>query len=164
MAFAAQFIEQLKTPSRGPLLAAHPGSGGRHKIWPAPRFAALMEMAAAEKGARWLLIRGPADAKPCAEVQENLPRVKPIIVEGLSLVHLASVLSACAGYVGNDSGITHIAAAVGTPTVAVFGPTDPAVWGPLGENACVVSASPPSWPSAEQVWRSLSRLVSAGQS
>ena len=42
-------------------------------------------------------------------------------------------------YIGNDSGITHLAAAVGTPVVAIFGPTDPAVWAPRGERVAVVS-------------------------
>ena len=51
---------------------------------------------------------------------------------------LAGVLAMSAGYVGNDSGVTHLAAAVGSNVVAIFGPTDPAVWGPRGEKVRVL--------------------------
>jgi len=158
--FGRQFLAPLRTQGPAPVLAAHPGSGGKHKCWPAPCFAALMEKAAAERQARWLLLCGPADANACAEVRQNLPRVRPVMVEGLSLLQLASVLSACDGYLGNDSGVTHLAAAVGAPTLAIFGPTDPAVWGPVGENVKTIASSP--WPTVEQVWPSLAEIVRLG--
>ncbi len=50
------------------------------------------------------------------------------------------MLSACAAYLGNDSGISHLAAALGIPALALFGPTDAAVWGPRGEHAAVLCA------------------------
>jgi ADP-heptose:LPS heptosyltransferase len=53
-------------------------------------------------------------------------------------------------YIGNDSGITHLAAAVGTPVVAVFGPTDPGVWSPRGERVRVVSCAG-GWPGVDEV-------------
>ena len=61
-------------------------------------------------------------------------------MESRDLVERAALLAGCAGYVGNDSGITHLAAAVGIPVVALFGPTDPAVWAPSGRNVTVVRA------------------------
>jgi len=157
--FGRQFLAPLMAQGPAPVLAAHPGSGGKRKCWPAACFAALMEKAA-ERRARWLLVCGPADAKACEEVRENLPRVKPVMVEGLSLLHLAAVLSACDGYVGNDSGVTHLAAAVGAPTLSIFGPTDPAVWGPVGENVKTIASS--LWPTVEQVWPSLAEIVRLG--
>ena len=57
-----------------------------------------------------------------------------------NLYHLACWLACARVYIGNDSGITHLAAAVGTPVVAIFGPTDAAVWAPRGERVSVVSA------------------------
>ena len=56
-----------------------------------------------------------------------------------NLYELAKWLASARLYIGNDSGITHLAAAVGTPVVAIFGPTDPAVWAPRGERVAVVS-------------------------
>jgi ADP-heptose:LPS heptosyltransferase len=62
------------------------------------------------------------------------------ILARTGLVELAGVLSACVGYVGNDSGITQLAAALGVPAVCLYGPTDPATWAPRGPNARVICA------------------------
>jgi len=56
----------------------------------------------------------------------------------LSLIDVADELRRCRLFIGNDSGITHIAAYWGAPTIALFGPTDPAVWGPLGRRVKVL--------------------------
>jgi heptosyltransferase-3 len=100
----------------------HPGSGGRAKIW--PRFA---ELARALPAAAILL-------GPC----ENPLNTGNAVLENLSLADVAEQLRNCRVFIGNDSGITHIAAYWGTPTVALFGPTDPAVWGPLGRRVRVL--------------------------
>ena len=120
-----------------PLIAVHPGSGGPGKCWPAERFVALIE-ALAGSGYEPVVTFGPAD-----DVVRNriVPRIKSHnvrIAENLSLVDLAVLLSRCQGMVGNDSGITHLAAAAGTPVIALFGPTDPAVWGPRGKRVFIL--------------------------
>ena len=58
-----------------------------------------------------------------------------------NLYELARWLASARVYIGNDSGITHLAAAVGTPVVAIFGPTDPAVWAPRGERVSVLTGA-----------------------
>ena len=120
-----------------PLIAVHPGSGGPGKCWPAERFVALIE-ALAGSGYEPVVTFGPAD-----DLVRNriVPRIKSHnvrIAENLSLVDLAVLLSRCQGMVGNDSGITHLAAATGTPVVALFGPTDPAVWGPRRKRVSIL--------------------------
>ena len=60
------------------------------------------------------------------------------VVANPGLEELAGLLALARGYVGNDSGVSHLAAALGTPTVAVFGPTDPVAWGPRGESVAVL--------------------------
>lgn len=100
----------------------HPGSGGAAKVW--PRFA---ELARALPGATILL-------GPC---ERSLGTENPVL-ENLSLDAVADHLRNCRVFVGNDSGITHIAAYWGTPTVALFGPTDPGIWGPLGRRVKVL--------------------------
>jgi ADP-heptose:LPS heptosyltransferase len=60
-----------------------------------------------------------------------------------NLYELGAWLATAAVYVGNDSGISHLAAAVGTPVVTLFGPTDPAIWAPRGERVTVVSMDSP---------------------
>ena len=63
-----------------------------------------------------------------------------IELSGCTLVELATVLSACRAFIGNDSGVTHIAAAVGLPTIALFGPSDADRWGPRGPHVSVIKA------------------------
>jgi ADP-heptose:LPS heptosyltransferase len=62
----------------------------------------------------------------------------PPVARGLSAGALASLLRRCSAYLGNDSGVTHLAALVGVPTVALFGPSDPALWSPLGSRVTVL--------------------------
>jgi heptosyltransferase III len=116
-------------------LAVHPGSGSAAKNWPAERFAALVEAMAS--GERWLLVEGPADDAGAAPL-----RVLPgaVVARGRPLRELGAVLGRAGLYVGNDSGVTHLAAAWGAPTLALFGPTDPAVWGPVGERAASLAS------------------------
>jgi len=111
-------------------LAVHPGSGGAAKNWPAPRLAALV--AAIAPGEAWLLVEGPADEASAAPLR-TLPGA--VVARGQPLRVLGAVLGRAGLYVGNDSGVTHLAAAWGAPTLALFGPTDPAIWGPVGERA-----------------------------
>jgi ADP-heptose:LPS heptosyltransferase len=120
-------------------VAVHPGSGGRRKIWPAHQVAALCELLIQDNW-RPLLIEGPADAAAVAAVLARLGQPVPV-ARDLSLAALAAVLARCAGYVGNDSGVTHLAALCGLPTVAIFGPTRPQVWRPLGPRVTVVEAA-----------------------
>jgi ADP-heptose:LPS heptosyltransferase len=101
----------------------HPGSGSTSKLWPY-----FGELAKSLPEAKVLL--GPGD-RPL-----NAPN--PCLMD-LPLTEVAEELRQCRFFVGNDSGITHIAAYWGAPTVALFGPTDPKVWGPLGRRVKVVS-------------------------
>lgn len=122
-------------------VALHPGSGGAEKRWPAEAFAALAEALAA-RGMRPLLIEGPQDAEVVRAVLDCLPASDtPVrVVRNLAPGALAALLRRCAGYAGNDSGVSHLAALLGMPTVALFGPTDPALWAPLGPRVAVVRA------------------------
>lgn len=137
---------------RGAFVAVHPGSGGRAKRWPAERFAELCR--ALPCRAVWLL--GPAEAEDVEAIE--LGRSVGVVARELPLATLAGLLATCNAYVGNDSGVTHLAAAVGAPTVAVFGPTDPAVWAPRGRQVEVVGG--PQWPSAAQVAATLRPFLS----
>jgi ADP-heptose:LPS heptosyltransferase len=80
-------------------------------------------------------------------------KIGAVTAHNLQLRLLAAVLSKCGAYVGNDSGVTHLAAATGIPTLAIFGPTDPAVWAPLGRNVKVVSSIAECSPCARERMR-----------
>lgn len=131
-------LRRLRAELAGRLpIAIHPGSGGARKIWPPSHFATLIREL--KKDFAPLLVAGPQEEKIVAQVI-GAADATPIVHE-LSLAGLAAFLSACALYVGNDSGATHLAGMLGVPTIALFGPTDPALWAPLGQHA-VVSQSP----------------------
>lgn len=126
--------ERLRSAGIGPgepFVAIHPGSGGAWKCWPAERFAEVVDRLA-EAGRKAVLVEGPADGNAVSEVVSATQTARPPVVSGLEVGELTALLSLAAAYLGNDSGVTHLAAAAGTPVVAVFGPTDPAVWGPRG--------------------------------
>lgn len=111
-------------------VAIHPGSGSPKKNWPADRFLHLARMAADRLGVAPFFILGEADAA-VAEALGARAGGFPVLT-GVSLVRLAAILSVCRAFAGNDSGITHLAAAVGLPVVALFGPSDASRWAPRG--------------------------------
>jgi ADP-heptose:LPS heptosyltransferase len=126
---ARSWLERL-----GPgFLALHPGSGSAPKNWPAERFLALAKRLVGERP--WLLVEGPGDAGQAAPLRAD-PRA--VTASGLSVRVLGALLAQAGLYVGNDSGVSHLAAAFGAPTLALFGPTDPAVWSPVGPCTAVV--------------------------
>jgi heptosyltransferase-3 len=106
----------------GDFAVIHPFSGSARKNWPLERFREVAARLAIP--VRW-----------CAGPDEAIDNA----VRFGNLNELAAWLASARVYIGNDSGITHLAAAVGTPVVAIFGPTDPAVWAPRGERVSVVS-------------------------
>ncbi len=130
-------------------IAIHPGSGGRRKCWPAGRFAEV----AGRLGRPVVMVEGPADGEACREFLSEVRGVPVARAAGLTVPQAASLIAACGALVGNDSGVSHLAAALGVPTVAVFGPTDPAVWAPLGPRVRVVRGAGGAWPSAGEVAR-----------
>ncbi|MGH2460429.1 MAG: glycosyltransferase family 9 protein, partial [Chloroflexota bacterium] len=122
-----------------PLVVLHPGAGGRHKRWPAARFAALADRFA-ELGFAIAITQGPADDDAVEAVRSQTRLACPDLLAGLSLDQLAKALAGASLFVGNDSGITHLAALLEVPTVAIFGPFDPAYWAPIGPRVQVIDA------------------------
>lgn len=131
----AEAIEARKTLALLPegFLAIHPGSGAVRKNWPPDRFAALVE--ALTPGRPWLLVEGPADFEAAAPLAH---RPGAVVARDLSARLLGAVLARAGLFVGHDSGVSHLAASWGAPTLALFGPTDPQVWAPVGPRVRVV--------------------------
>ncbi|HEV2457382.1 MAG TPA: glycosyltransferase family 9 protein [Ktedonobacterales bacterium] len=127
----------LGLPDDSPVVALHSGSGGAAKRWPPERFAQLARMVA-EAGVRPLLIEGPQDAAVTARVVAACSPMAPPVARDLGVGALAALLRRCAAYVGNDSGVSHLAGLAGVATLALFGPTDPALWAPLGPRVRVL--------------------------
>ncbi len=103
-------------------IVLHPFSGSARKNWPMSKFRALAE-------------RLPGPVEWCAAPHEQLPGARKIE----NLYELGRWLAGARAFVGNDAGIAHLAAAVGAPVVAIFGPTDPGVWAPRGRQVRIVA-------------------------
>ncbi len=134
-------------PAAGLRVALHPGGGVNpgmrlpEKRWPAQRFGALVDRLSRGLGAHLVLLGGPGECDVVSAVQ-TAARVPVLDLAGqLELGQVAAVIEACDLYVGNDTGVTHLATAVGTPVVAIFGPTDPRRYGPVPGTG--VAVAPP---------------------
>lgn len=123
-------------------IVIHPFSGSARKNWPLEKFNELSRLLPYETD--WVC--GPYEDLSRATQFDNL-------------AELASWMRGARLYVGNDSGITHLAAACGCPTLALFGPTDPAVWAPRGPSVCVVRANPLMNLAVEDVLAAANRLL-----
>ncbi len=145
------------------LVAVHPGSGGRRKCWPLDRYFELIARLARDPRPFFLLFSGPAEEDLKEQIDRFvLGRNDAVHIAGGKLSAAASLLSQCNLYVGNDSGFSHLAAAVNCHVLALFGPTDPAVWKPSGIQVEVVSAGcavPIDRLSVETVYRKAASLI-----
>jgi heptosyltransferase III len=124
-------------------IAIHPGSGSPRKNWPVSRWVDLVRtIVSRQADASFLIIAGEADEGPLAELKRALAkdRVDITYAENLPLRELAPLLLGCSGYYGHDTGISHLAASLGLPSAVLFGPTDAAIWAPLGAKVKVVKA------------------------
>jgi hypothetical protein len=125
----------------GPIII-HPGSGGRDKCWPRERFAELINLLR-EQGRNVQIILGEVELDwwPPAVVREWTDRYAVHIVT--SLMDLHDILRGAALLIGNDAGPTHLAAQMGIPTLALFGPTPPRLWAPIGPRVTVLAPPQP---------------------
>jgi len=135
----------------------HPGSGAAAKCWPADRFRSLADALRGE-GRRVQVVLGEAERARWHEAEIRRWRAAFDVRLSDSLVDLESLLGEAGAFVGNDSGPTHLAAEMGVPTVALFGPTLPHVWRPIGPNTTVLAPPSPSamdWLAVDPVARAV---------
>ncbi|MBN2029782.1 glycosyltransferase family 9 protein [bacterium] len=119
------------------LIGLHCWGGWETKRWGLDRFAALSDLLSKVKEAKILLLWGPGERKHAEKVQ-SLAHYPTFIAPETSLKQLGVLLSRCQIVIANDSGPMHISAAVGTPTVGIFGPTQWKLQGPFGKGHRVV--------------------------
>jgi ADP-heptose:LPS heptosyltransferase len=134
----------------GEAVILHPGAGSPAKAWPG--FGRLASRLRA-RGRPVVVVGGPVDAAAVARTVTEGTVPESVVGQDLSLPCLAALFRSAGALVGNDSGLSHLAAAVGCPTVALFGPTDPRVWAPIGERVVVLGGEAPT---AANPWGGLS--------
>lgn len=121
-----------------PLLLIHPGSGGRRKRWSRDGFARIAERWRSRSGVDGVFVLGPAEA----EEVEWWRRREALVFDDLDVVTLGAWLGECSLYLGNDSGASHLAGAVGARGAALFGVSDPRWWRPRSPRIFVVEPRP----------------------
>jgi len=136
-AFAGEFHKD----ARGEIIAIHPGSGSERKNWPLPNWIALgKRLHQVAPNAAILLVGGEADRQQIDACRAAWHGQRVLAALDLPLPHLAAVLERCTLFLGHDSGISHLAAAVGTPCILLFGPTDRDIWAPANPHVTVLAA------------------------
>jgi heptosyltransferase-3 len=120
-------------PVGAPVLAVAPVAAAPEKTWPAERFAELVHALLAGPCAGWRIafFGGPGDDVKAQALLAAYPDAINVFGEP-DLLTVAAALKACAAFIGNDSGLSHLAAAMGLPTLALFGPSDPIRYAPYG--------------------------------
>ena len=112
-------------------IAYHPGAGKVLNRWDPKTFSQVANALAAEHNAATLITFGPMDDEPVSAMVDSL-NVSPIIVRNKPIREVAAILSQVRLVITNDTGIMHVAAAVGVPVLSLFGPTNPRQWAPIG--------------------------------
>jgi len=115
---------------------------GSAKCWPPERFALAINRLAKERKAEIILFGTPAEAGVSDAIQARLDQAALDLTGKTELAELPALLSRCTVFLGNDSGAMHVAAAVGLPVVAVFGPTDPCGTAPVTPRCAIVQEKP----------------------
>lgn len=126
--------------SGDPTLAVHPGSGSGRKNWPEDRWRELLAELARREALRFLLVGGEVEEGRLERLAGFLPGGRVEVLRSRPLPEVAARLASCCGFLGHDSGITHLAAAVGLPGVVLWGPTNQTVWRPRAARMHLVMA------------------------
>lgn len=134
---ARRFLEESEITSKQLLMGIHPGGNWEYKLWDAEKFAQLADTLNASDAISVLLFAGPNERNLQSQIS-GLMKTSPVIIDTLNLREVAGLISACDVYLCNDTGPMHIAAALGTPVVALFGSTNHIRSGPYGEGHVVV--------------------------
>jgi ADP-heptose:LPS heptosyltransferase len=133
----ASVLQQLRGVSIGRYVVLSPGGGWGSKCWPPDRYGSLCEKIHDRLGLRCVLNHGPGEDDLIAAVKAGSGKADPVAYNG-SLGQLMALLRNAACIVAGDTGPLHLAVALGTPAVALFGPTDPARNGPYGTHDLVL--------------------------
>ena len=124
----AAYLKACGFSLSAPIVGLHPGATWPNKIWPAASFAAVARQLVSE-GVQVFLTCGPGEEAIVREVREQSGG-RAVAGEVLPLRKLASILHHFSGMIANDGGVMHMAVAVGTPTIGIFGPGEPDIWFP----------------------------------
>jgi heptosyltransferase-2 len=151
-AAAGKILQDAGVQEGDLLVGIHAGLGSddpKGRCWPMDRFARLGDILMGDYSAKLLIVGGPAEISVASGIVSTMED-KPVILAGkTTLRQTAAVIEKCHLFISNDGGPMHIAAAVGTPVIGIFGPTNSVRYGPYGENCFVVKSDLPCSPCHE---------------
>jgi heptosyltransferase III len=139
--FEADPVPRLAIPNRLSTLnqiALHPGSGSESKNWPETQWAELLARLVRESEINLLLVGGEAEGERLQRLATELPSERYEMARSLPLAELAARLQSSVGLVGHDSGISHLAAALGLPCLVLWANTNETIWRPQGRRVVVL--------------------------
>ena len=126
-----------ESPSRR-RLALHPGSGGERKNWEETNWAGLLQHLTEATDLDLLIVGGEAEGERLQRLAAKLPPARTRVAQSLPLPSLARRLAGCRAFIGHDSGISHLAAAVGLPCLVLWGDSAQDIWRPPSEKVVVL--------------------------
>lgn len=150
LTWSARFWQESGLDGEKVLVLA-PGSGANEKNWPLESYRMVAKWWRKNMGGKVLIVFGPVEED---KMDIKSPWDDGLVVRDLSLAKVAALFTRCDLYLGNDSGVTHLAAALGVRTVALFGPTNPVQWAPRGKRAAVITQNVECSPCLHAVMKS----------
>ncbi|MBL9175693.1 MAG: glycosyltransferase family 9 protein [Verrucomicrobiales bacterium] len=121
-------------------IAVHPGSGSERKNWPEAAWAELLRRLSQDPGLRFLLVGADAEGDRLERLAAALPPDHSEVLRARPLPEVANRLAGCTGFLGHDSGITHLAAAIGLPGIVLWGPSRLPVWRPRSDRMDILES------------------------
>ena len=150
--------------SYNPPVAIHPGCSEENRRWPAASFATVINELVHLRYPV-LLLAGPSEVEVLKEVRKHIsPQPKPemlSVLQNAPLLELAKTVQHCRGFLGNDSGISHLAGMLGIPTLVLFGPSNPATKHAIGPFVETLQAMPMKRLPVDKVLKSMLRMMEA---
>lgn len=152
---AGRYLGECGFDFSRPLFIIHPGSGGARKCWPIDSYHELITLLKDRCNPFFILLSGPAESEA---VKAGLDAYaanhsEAVHVGGAELGFVAALISMSNIYIGNDSGISHLASCMGVRSRVFFGPTDPVLWSPLGNDVRVVQSEEECAPCGDYISR-----------
>jgi len=157
-----ELLEEIDVDFSEKVVVIQPGSGGAYKRCHLDNFQAVAKELVS-RGIKAIFLLGPAELEQFSdETKKNIAGVAQCLTD-LSLTEVVGLLSCADVFVGNDSGITHLAAAMGIKTLSVFGPTDPVIYGPIGPDVTVFRSTTETFASepSEDLQQELLKVLTA---
>ncbi len=138
-AWGNDFLENQSLNDGKPIIGLNPGSATTYRRWPTDSFAILGDMLHKAYDAHIIITTGPREDKLAHHIAKQMA-YSPITVNDITPMQLAALLQRCHLYISNDTGPMHLSIAVKTPTIALFGGSNPTQWGPMWDRHTVIAS------------------------